>query len=235
MLCEKPLASDAAEAQQMVDAFQQRDVLLAEAFMYRFHPQIDRLKQMIADGAVGQMQVMQGVFSFAISDETNVRLNKELIGGALMDVGCYPVSLIRYVSGEEPSEVSAMANFGAQSGVDETLVGLLRFPGGVLAHFDCSLRAETANTFEVRGSTGRILLERAYTPFRPDPNVASTIRYWHGGDYEEIVIPPTDPYTLMAEDFADALLNQRPPRFSIADSIAQMRTLDQLYAAAGRQ
>ncbi len=234
VLCEKPLASDAAEAQQMIDAFQQRGILLAEAFMYRFHPQIDRLKQLIADGVVGQLQVMQGVFSFAISDESNVRLNKDLIGGALMDVGCYPVSLIRYVAGEEPSEVSALANFGAQSGVDETLIGLLRFPG-VLAHFDCSLRAETANTFEVRGSAGRILLERAYTPFRPDPTAASTIRCWHGGDYEEIVIPPTDPYTLMAEDFADALLNQRPPRFPIADSIAQMRVLDRLYAAAGRR
>ncbi len=235
VLCEKPLANDAAEAQQMVDAFQQRGVLLAEAFMYRFHPQIDQVKQMIEAGAVGQIHLMQAAFSFAISDEANVRLNKALVGGALMDVGCYCVSVIRYLSGEEPSEVSAMANFGAQSGVDETLVGLLRFPGGALAHFDCSLRAQNTNTFEVRGSTGRILLERAYTPFRPDPQAASTICYWHGGDYQEIVIPATDPYTLMAEDFADALLNQRPPRFPIADSVAQMRVLDRLYTAAGRK
>ena len=238
VLCEKPLANDAAEARQMIDAFQARGVLLAEAFMYRFHPQIDRVKQMVAAGAVGTVNLVQASFTFSIRDEDNVRLSKALIGGALMDVGCYCVSATRYLVGEEPVEVKAIADVGKRSGVDERLVGLMRFPGGALAHFDCGLRSHFTNTFEIRGTTGRIVVERAFVPFNPDPNAEIVIRCWNSAPdvaadrrYEEIQIETPNPYTLMAEDFADALINQRPPRFPIEDSIAQMRAIDLLYAS----
>jgi predicted dehydrogenase len=239
VLCEKPLANDAAEAQTMVDAFKKRGVLLAEAFMYRFHPQTEKVKQMVDSGAVGKVHFVQGSFSFSIGNEDDVRLNKELFGGALMDVGCYCVSVTRYVLGEEPVEVKAIADVGARSGVDERLVGLMRFPGGALAHMDCSLRTHFTQTYEIRGSHGRIQIERGYVPFRPDPDEPIIIRYWNSSPgiekhtYEEIEVERPNQYTLMAEDFADALLNKRPPRFPIGDSIAQMHAIDMLYQAAG--
>ncbi|HVU09915.1 MAG TPA: Gfo/Idh/MocA family oxidoreductase [Phototrophicaceae bacterium] len=238
VLCEKPLANDAAEAQTMVDAFKERNLLLAEAFMYRFHPQTAKVKELVDGGAVGKIQIMQASFTFSISRENNVRLSKELVGGALMDVGCYCVSAARYMIGEEPSEVQALAGVGERSGVDEKLVGLLRFPGGALAHFDCGLRTHFAQTYEIRGSHGRILVEKAFVPFRPNPADDVVIRWWKSEpgiekhQYEEIKVEKPNPYTLMVEDFADALLNHRAPRFPIEDSIAQMRAIDMLYSAA---
>jgi predicted dehydrogenase len=239
VLCEKPLANNAAEAQQMADEFKKRGLLLAEAFMYRFHPQTEKVKQMADSGAVGRVHLIQAAFSFSVSSEDDVRLNKELAGGSLMDVGCYCVNVTRYLLGEEPVEVKAIADVGQRSGVDERLVGLMRFPGGALAHFDCSLRTHFTQTYEIRGSHGRILVEKAYVPFRPDPSADVIIRYWKSTpgiekhDYQEIKVEKPNQYMLMAEDFADALLNKRPPRFPIEDSIAQMKAIDLLYAAAG--
>jgi xylose dehydrogenase (NAD/NADP) len=238
VLCEKPLANDAAEAQTMVDAFKARGLLLAEAFMYRFHPQTEKVKQMVDSGAVGKVHFVQASFSFSIGDESDVRLNKDLVGGALMDVGCYCVDVTRYMLGEEPLEIKAIAEFGQHSGVDEKLIGLMRFPGGALAHFDCSLRTHFTQTYEIRGTHGRIFLEKAFVPFRPDPQADVFIRYWKstpGGEtheYKEIKVEKPNQYTLMAEDFADALLNKRAPRFPIEGSIGQMHTIDKLYAAA---
>jgi predicted dehydrogenase len=238
VLCEKPLANNATEAQQMADAFSKHGVLLAEAFMYRFHPQTEKVKQMVDAGAVGKIHLIQAAFSFSIGDEDDVRLSKELVGGALMDVGCYCLNVTRYMLGEEPAEVKAIADFGQRSGVDEKLVALIGFPSGALAHFDCSLRTHFTQTYEIRGSHGRILVENGYVPFRPDPAADIIIRYWSSEpgtekhSYEVIKVDKPDQYTLMAEDFADAILNKRPPRFPIEDSIAQMRAIDMLYASA---
>lgn len=234
VLCEKPLAGNAQDAQAMVEAFNQRNLLLAEAFMYRFHPQTQTVKQMLDDNAIGEVILMQASFSFVIGDENDVRLNKDLEGGSLLDVGCYCVDVTRYLLGEEPIEVKAMANMAE---VDETLVGLMRFPSGALAHFDCSFRAHMTQTVEIRGTHGRIFVEKAYVPFRPDPDADVIIRYWSSKPpvekhtYEEIKVLKPDQYQLMVEDFADAILNNRLPKFSIEDSVAQMRAIDMLYAA----
>ncbi|MBX3063944.1 MAG: Gfo/Idh/MocA family oxidoreductase [Anaerolineae bacterium] len=235
VLCEKPLANDAPQAQHMADVFKQRDLLLAEAFMYRFHPQIQKVKQMIAEGALGTVNMAQATFSFPIGNEDDVRLNKELAGGALMDIGCYCVSITRYLFGEEPAEVEAFAEFGARSGVDERMVGIMRFPSGAMSHFDCSFRTHFAQTFELRGTQGRIYLERAYVPLRQDANADTYVRYWKGNDYQEIKVDKVNHYVLMVEDFADSLLNKRAPKFPIEESIAQMHTIDMLYASVGRQ
>jgi predicted dehydrogenase len=237
VLCEKPLANDATEAQLMANAFKKRGLLLAEAFMYRFQPQTETVKRMIDAGAVGTAHFVQASFSFSIDSESDVRLNKDLVGGALMDVGCYCVDVTRYMLGEEPLDVKAMAEIGTQSGVDEKLVGLMRFPSGALAHFDCSLRTHFTQTYEIRGTHGRILLEKAYVPFRPDPEADVIIRYWKSTpgtedhQYEEITVEKPNQYTLMIEEFADSILQGRAPRFPIEDSIAQMRAIDRLYAA----
>jgi predicted dehydrogenase len=227
-LCEKPLARSAAEAQRMVDAFAQRGVLFAEAFMYRFHPQTQRVKQMIQDGAVGDLRSMQASFTFPIRGEDNIRLSKALVGGSLMDVGCYCLNVMRFMTGAEPYEAHALSRVGAESGVDESLTGILEFPGGVLGHFDSSLRTYFNHAYEVRGTRGRISVEQGFVM----PKDAETvIRWWHDDQYEEIRIAPANSYTIMAEDFASALLENRPPRFAPEDAVANMRVIDLLNAA----
>ncbi|MBI5930758.1 MAG: Gfo/Idh/MocA family oxidoreductase [Chloroflexi bacterium] len=228
-LCEKPLARNAAEAQQMVDAFAQKGVPFAEAFMYRFHPQTDKVRELLAEGRIGDVHLLNASFTFSLNREDNIRLNKDLAGGALMDVGCYCVNVIRLLTGEEPVGVQGFAKFGEKSGVDESLIGLLQFPSGVLGHFDCGLRSHRVHIYEIRGSAGRILVEEAFT-MRPSNEY--TIKLWQGDQYQEIKNPAVDHHQLMAEDFADALLNNRPPRFPAQDAVENMRVVDQLLATA---
>lgn len=225
-LCEKPLASDAHEAQSIVDAFASRDILFAEAFMYRFHPQSQRVKALLQEGAVGAVQLIKASFTFKVRDEDNVRLNKSLAGGALMDVGCYCVNAMRFLLDEEPDGAQAFAQVGPHSQVDESLVGLLRFPSGVMGHFDCGLRSFGSHTYEIRGDEGRIV---APTAFVPDPLKPTIIQHWRGDDYNEIEIPPVNQYRIMVEDFADALIHSRAPKFAPQDAVSNMAALDRLY------
>ncbi|MEZ4669846.1 MAG: Gfo/Idh/MocA family oxidoreductase [Anaerolineae bacterium] len=229
VLCEKPLASNAAESQQMVDAFTSRGILFAEGFMYRFHPQAQKVKALVDSGAIGTLNTLNATFSFPIREETNIRLSKELAGGSLMDVGCYCVNVIRLMTGEEPTAAKALAYWGEQSGVEERLVGVLQFPSGALAHFDCGLRQHFAHFYELRGTGGRIMVESAFTV---QPAEEPVIRLWQGDAYQEIKLPAVNHYTLMAEDFADALINKRPPRFSGQDGVENMRVIDRLLADA---
>lgn len=227
MLCEKPLARDAAEAQHMVDVFAERDILFAEAFMYRFHPQTQHVKSMIEAGAVGSMNMIASTFTFDIGGrENDIRLKKGLAGGSLMDVGCYCVNMMRFMTGEEPDSVQAMARQGAE--VDEVLTGLLSFPSGVLGHFDSGFRAPITNTYEIRGPKGRIVVDPAFTPYSTR---ATTIHYYHADQHETITFPAVDQYRLMVEDFADAFQNNRPPRFAPQDAVRNMAVLDRLYAS----
>ncbi len=232
-LCEKPLAANADEAQRMVDVFKARGVPFAEAFMWRFHPQTLRVQQLIREGAVGRIQSIQAAFTFSIREEDNIRLNASLAGGALMDVGCYCINAMRLYTGEEPIDGTAYANIGAQSGVDETLAGVLRFPSGVLGHFDCGFRSQQCHMVEIRGDKGRILIEESFV--MPSDR-ATKIRVWRNiapatDAYEEITIPPFNSYTFMVEDFADALLNQRAPRFGAQDGVHNMQVIDRLLAS----
>lgn len=229
VLCEKPLASDAAESQTIVDAFAERDLLFAEAFMYRFHPQTERIQQMVAEGAIGQLQAIQSAFTFPISDEANIRLSKDLAGGAVMDVGCYCINLMRHMTGEEPDTVRAIARFGDVSQVDETLSGIVSFPSGVVGHFDSGLRTYRRHMYELRGTEGYIIAQEGFTM----PADKETSIFWEHNDIQEnITIPTTNHYQLMAEDFADALLNGRPPRFLPQDAVENMRVIDNLLASA---
>ncbi len=226
-LCEKPLASNAMEAQAMVDAFARHSVPLAEAFMYRFHPQTRRVQAMVAEGAVGEINIIQASFTFDIANrENDIRIKRALAGGALMDVGCYCVNVMRLMTGEEPVEARAFASMGLE--VDETLAGLLRFPSGALGHFDCGFHTVITNAYEIRGRRGRIVVDPA---FIPSATQDTTIRYYHDRICEEIVIPAADQYQYMVEDFADALLNNRPPLFPPEDAVRNMAAIDLLYAA----
>ncbi len=226
-LCEKPFASDAAEAQTIVDAFASQDVLLAEAFMYRFHPQHAKVKSILAEGGIGDLKIINSSFTFYISDEANIRLSKALAGGGLMDVGCYCVNLMRFITGEEPETATAVGNIGPRTGVDEILAANLKFPSGVIGHFDCGLRAHRQQSYRLKGATGSIVVASSFTP---DKQKDTIVQHWRGDQLTEHVIPPIDHYQLMVEDFADALLTRRPPRFPPSDAVRNMEVVDKLLA-----
>lgn len=232
-LCEKPLTANAAEARELVETFEQAGLTFAEAFMYRHHPMTRRVVQMVREGAVGQVSIITAAFTFPIRRETDVRLNNDLAGGALMDVGCYPVSLMRMVTGEEPDEALAIANFGGGSQVDETLSGVLHFPSGIIGHFDCGFRSFLTNSYEIRGTKGKINVEPSFTMPATQPSVIRLTRDENGASrVEEIEIPPANSYQLMVEDFAAAIQEKRPPLYDGRDAITQMHTIDMLYASA---
>lgn len=228
ILCEKPLALNAAECDEMIDACRQHGVLLMEAFMYRFHPQMARVKALIAGGAIGQITLIRAAFTFLLSDIQNIRLQKELGGGSLMDVGCYAVNVARFVTGAEPVEVQAMANFGSASQVDETFAGLLRFPGGEIALINSSFRSVFCQSVEIVGSAGKIEIGRPFNP-RTEPAPLLVTR---GDETETILVPGANHYQIMVEHFADCIQSGQPLRYPPEDGRNNMRVIDALYQAA---
>lgn len=224
VLCEKPLAVDAAQAQTMVEACRKAGVLLQEAFMYRYHPQIDQLRQLVTSGAVGAPWLVRSAFTFSVRSEDDIRLNAALGGGGLLDVGCYCVSISRLLLGE-PRAVTASA--ALEQGVDVRLAALLTFAAGT-ALFDCGLRLPYRQFCEVVGAGGTITLPR---PFQPEDDPALLLV--RRGEHEERVeIPGTNQYTLMLDHMGSCILQGRRPHFSAEDAVANVRVLDALRLAA---
>lgn len=234
-LCEKPLTGTVEEAQKVVDFFADRDVLLAEAFMYRFHPQHDVVRQMIREGAIGELRAINATFTFYLNRDEDVRLSKELEGGGLLDVGCYCINSMRLLTGEEPDGGQAFARFHPETDVDVSASAVLSFPSGVIGHLDCGLQAHRTNMYDLRGTDGRIRVEEAFVP---SPDKPTVVQYWRGQNeshYEAVTVNPVNQYTLMVEDFADAVINKREPRFTPDDAVRNILVIENLLASARGQ
>jgi predicted dehydrogenase len=227
VLCEKPLDRRPEEVERGFDAAERAGRILTEAFMYRHNPQTAKLVELVRDGAVGTLRLVRSAFSFSLGDPENVRLAAGLDGGALMDVGCYCVSGSRLLAGE-PETVSAVQVTGA-SGVDVLFAGIMRFPGDVVAHFDCGFVLPERDELEVVGSEGSIFLD--------DPWHARTpvIEIRRDGSIEELVLRPADSYRLELENLGDAIAGSAEPLLGREDAVGQARAIDALYrsAAAG--
>lgn len=174
ILCEKPLALNAAEARQMYAAANEAGVPLVEGFMYRFLPHVPFARQLLEERAIGQLRLIRSGFTSGSADLRNHRLQKQAGGGSLMDLGCYCVNSARALARAEPEAVLAAAQFGEESGVDEGLYATLRFPNGVVAHFDCGFRATWTMFVELVGEEGTILLPDAFLPPGPPAVIVST-------------------------------------------------------------
>jgi predicted dehydrogenase len=219
VLCEKPLGVTPAEVDAMADAAKKAGVYVTEGFMYRHHPQTLKVKQLVESGAIGKLRLVRGSFTFSIAREDDIRLNKELTGGSIWDVGCYPISYARYIVGAEPVEVYGR-QVTSKSGVDETFVGQMRFPGDVYAQFDSGFRAPFRTHIEIVGSEGIITIPRPFKPNDQDQVLLSK------GDTVETVTSDTEVlYLGEVEDIADAILNGKAPRISLADSRANVATI----------
>lgn len=225
VLCEKPLALNAQEAQLMADACRNRGVLLQEAFMHRFHPQIEKLQELVASGEIGAPWLVRSAFSFPVARDDDIRLNPELGGGGLMDVGCYCVNISRLLFGE-PETAFAVANI--EGGVDVRLAGLLRLDGERAAEFDCGVRAQFRQFCEVVGSAGSIFVER---PFQPEERPVTLI-IRRGDQERRFEIPGTNQYVRMIDHFADCVRTGGTPRYPAEDAVANMRVIDALYGSA---
>ena len=228
VLCEKPLALTAAECREMHAAAEANGVKLMEAFMYRFHPRSEKVLELVRGGAVGALRMIRSAFTFRLTRPDNIRLQPDLGGGALMDVGCYCVNLSRTVAGSEPIAVQAWASWGS-SGVDGQMAGSLLFDGGVLAQFDCALTLERREAYEVAGTDACLSVAAAFLPGTGD--VAITL---HRGREAEVrhEIPGVDEYRLMVEHFADCALRDRPVRYPATEAAANMAVIEALYRSA---
>jgi len=235
VLCEKPMACTAQEAREMAAAADTDHLLLMEAFMYRFHPRSREIKQLISEGRIGEPRLVRSAFCFHMAEEIlasgdNVRLKAGMGGGALLDVGCYSVSVARWMMGAEPAQVQAQAIYH-HTGVDVHVVGTLQFPGGGLATLEASFVSALQQTFTVVGTAGAIDLPHdAFIPWQHDAQY-----FQRGRDQEtgvRMVVPGADEYQLMVEHFSDAVLEKSKLDFMVEDSVANMRVLDALAQAA---
>jgi xylose dehydrogenase (NAD/NADP) len=228
VLCEKPLATRVEDVDAIAAVATETGRQVAEAFMYRHHPQTLKVKALIASGAIGDVRLVRGSFTFTLTDRGNVRVNASLDGGSVWDVGCYPISYARMMIGTEPAEAFGM-QFVGPSGVDETFVGTLRFGEDVYAQFDCGFRAPFRMNMEIVGSEGVIVIPR---PFKPTAH--ETIYIGKASDQlEPITIEgPELLYLGEVEDMADAILNGTSPRISLQDSRANVAAMVALLQSA---
>jgi predicted dehydrogenase len=234
VLCEKPLACNAAEAQAMAAAASKHNRVLMEAMMYRFHPRSRQIKSTIANGTIGAPRLVRAAFCYHMDPEVlaakgNARLYPEMGGGALLDVGCYCVSTARWMFEQEVHQVQAQASF--KHDVDIHVVGTLTFSHDKLATIEASFISALQQTYTVIGSRGAIELPHdAFIPWEKDAQYLT-----RGVDEEEgqrRVVAGADEYQLMVEHFAAVVLEASPPDFSIQDSIRNMQVLDALKKAA---
>lgn len=230
VLCEKPLAANADEARRMRDSFGARNLPLQEAFMYRHHPLNQRAAELCKSGRIGKILTIRSVFTSDSRKDGDIRMSKELAGGALRDLGCYCVSIARFVTREEPKSVKALAINYSDDGVDTQISGCLKFPSGIIASFSCGFGSLFTCGYEIFGSEGRILCELGAMVAWPSGQFH--LKVWSNGRYEEIPIAPANHYQLIAEHFGDAVLLGQPLIFPADDAVKGMAVLDRLCASA---
>ncbi|HEV7199612.1 MAG TPA: Gfo/Idh/MocA family oxidoreductase [Candidatus Limnocylindria bacterium] len=234
VLCEKPLATTAADAERMIEVCRAEGVQLMEAFMYRLHPSWVAVRELVAGGRIGQLVAVDSWFSYFNDDPANIRNIAAVGGGALYDIGCYSVNLSRMLFGSEPTGIHAVLRRDPVGGTDVLTSGLLEFGDGV-ATFTCSTRAEDDQRVEIYGTTGRISIG---IPFNIPPDRPTEVFVTAGGnppvdpDTEVLTFATADPYTVEAEYFAAAVLEDRPVPVPPEDAVANLHVIEQILAVA---
>jgi predicted dehydrogenase len=227
VLCEKPLAMDAAQARSMAAVAARKGLLLMEAFMYRFHPQWIRAREIIASGELGRLRAMHCWFSYSNADPANIRNNTETGGGALYDIGCYAVSSARFLTGAEPERALLIAERDADFGTDILGTGILDFgQDGPRASFHISTQAFPVQRVEAIGQRGSLAV---ILPFNAYADVPMALEVSTGLGTRRIESGPVDQYGLMLAAFSRAVRAKAPAPTSPADAIANMAAIDALF------
>ncbi|HEY6075077.1 MAG TPA: Gfo/Idh/MocA family oxidoreductase [Anaerolineales bacterium] len=225
VLCEKPIALRMRDVDAIAAAAKETGRIVAEAFMYRHHPVTLKVKEMVDGGEIGQLQYVRGSFSYTLTRES-YRAKPEMGGGSLWDVGCYPISYARMLTGEEPVEVFGRQVIG-EGGIDVTFVGEMRFPGGVLAQFDSGFHSPLRVQMEAAGSDGWLKVENPYKPGKGEH-----ILFSRGDETQRIRVPGRELYIGEVEDLEDAVLKGAAPRITLEDSRGNIAVIQALMESA---
>lgn len=232
VLCEKPIGLTSAEGQLLVDvAVRHPQVKVMEAFMYRHHPQWQRTKSIIESGGIGQLRTIQSFFSYFNDDAQNIRNQKDIGGGALMDIGCYNISLSRFLFGGEPTRVLGLIEQDPNFGTDRISSGVLEFANGT-STFTCSTQMSPYQRMNAFGTTGRVEIE---IPFNAPPD--KPCRIWHeaGGQIDQIELETCDQYTVQGDLFAQAVFDDKPIPTPLVDAVQNMEVIEALVKSADTQ
>jgi D-xylose 1-dehydrogenase (NADP+, D-xylono-1,5-lactone-forming) len=222
VLCEKPLALNVEEVDAIQDAARKHGRVVAEAFMYRHHPQTLKVQELVKNGSLGDLRLIRGSYTYMLSREGDVRLDPAMGGGSIWDVGCYPISYARSVVGRNPVEVFGWQVKGP-TGIDDTFVGQMRFDHDIFVQFDSSFVTPLHAFMEIVGSEGTLNIPR---PFKP--GTEDKIYLTRGEKTETIKIKGQELYLGEVEDMADAILLRQEPRISLADSRANVAVISAL-------
>lgn len=236
VLCEKPMGLDAAECRRMIDAAAKNGVKLMEAFMYRYTDRTRQVVETLRSGVLGEVKFVQASFRFPLTNPASIKYRPELGGGALYDVGCYPVNFAGLVAdtvaGAAPGTVrpeSVKAEAVREGGVDVLFSGLLRYASGLTAALHCGFNAQKRIGAEIVGTEG--VLEVPDTFFDP----AGSLTLIRGEERTAIAVAESDRYRSEVEDFAAAILEGRAPAFGLAETLRNAEVIDRLLAAAGAE
>jgi D-xylose 1-dehydrogenase (NADP+, D-xylono-1,5-lactone-forming) len=224
VLCEKPLSRHVGDVESAFDAAERNGRTLMEAFMYRHNPQTSRLRQLVDEGAIGDIGLVRSCFSYSLNDAENIRLRTDVEGGSLMDVGCYCVSGSRLLAGE-PEQVYGQ-QFVGPSATDWVFTGTMRSPGDVFAQFDCGTALPERDELEAIGSDGSLFLDDPWHCVEP------VIEVRRDGRVERIELEHADSYRLEIENLSDAIRGAADPLLGREDALGQVRALEALYRSA---
>ncbi len=228
VLCEKPLALRVDDVHAVAAAAAAHRRVVTEGFMYRHHARTQRVEELLAAGAIGELQLVAGTFSYRRSRAADVRLDPALGGGALWDVGCYPVSFAQMCAGAEPRLAIGWHHTGP-TGVDEQFAGTVVYGNGVHAQVSASFSAAYSTAVRLTGTAGTLDIPR---PFKPAAVDCIWIRRDGSDDAEEVIVTGAAPFVDEVTDMEDAVLGVRPPRITLADSARHAAALTALYASA---
>jgi len=233
VLCEKPIALTADEARTLLAVRDRAGVRVGEAFMVRTHPQWIRARELIQQGRIGELRLVAGHFSYYKRDPNDIRGRVEFGGGALLDIGCYPITLARWLFGAEPVEVAADIERDPDLRVDRLVSAALRFPDGQ-SSFTCASQLVPYQRMHMLGTRGRIEVE---IPFNAPPDRACRLfvddgHDLAGGGVETVEVPPVSQYALQADAFSQSVRDGDPVPVPLEDAIGNMAVLDALFRSA---
>jgi D-xylose 1-dehydrogenase (NADP+, D-xylono-1,5-lactone-forming) len=231
VLCEKPFAISTEEVDQVVAASRETGGVAAEAFMYRHHPQTKLVGEWVKSGRLGEISLVRAVFNFSMGNRSgNVRLVPDYGGGALWDVGVYPVSYAQFIMGEVPQWVSGSQYIGSDSGVDETFSGQLHYSGDRVAQISCSFRTPFYASLDILGTEGRLHLNHPFT--RLDASDREMTFFPAEGKPQKVRVPKKETYLGEVEDMHAAILDGAPSYIRLEESRNHVRTVQALYSSA---
>ena len=231
VLCEKPIGLSSAQAEELVAAAARHPHLkVMEAFMYRYHPQWVRAREIVASGGIGELKTINSFFSYYNDDPNNIRNMADIGGGGLMDIGCYNVSLSRFIFDAEPVRVLGNIEYDPTFHTDRLASGVLDFGRGT-ATFTCSTQLSSHQRANIYGTTGRVEVE---IPFNAPPDRPCRIWHQRGNEVEEIVFDICNQYTIQGDLFAAAILNDTPVPTPLTDAVANMRAIEAIVASAAQ-